>query len=302
MPTSYTPGLVVHLNSSHPNERNLSTADKTVSAVTSLETLYSRGGIKNLGVATASCPGIPVPYDDKNISNNITTSAAKNHELDDPPSISRTTPLHTVLSSVNPSPPPRGLKLDKAAWRCGLCGYLMLSLDQEGNPIPFTCSAFGTPLPLGCPSCSQTHINWESANPFDALGAHINLRNAHRLKVGTEGLSQLPSSITCVTSPPDRASREATDPTDSPSEIGRVAPRTQVSPVATALHATFRSKSMNVSQMQCYYCGRCHRRLLRVDAWGELVPMNCDADGNVLPILCPGCGMLHSEWTIGPFR
>ncbi|CCW66722.1 unnamed protein product [Phytomonas sp. Hart1] len=283
----------------------MATSSKTVSAVTSLEILYSRRDVTSLGAATAVGPGVAASYDEDN-NNNIDTTTTDTHELDAPLSIPRTTPLHNVLNTVKP-PSSRGLKRDKVAWRCGLCGYLMLSLDQEGSPIPLACSAFGTPLPLGCPRCSKTHTNWESASPFDAFGADINLRNAHRLRVGTQGLSKLSSSIPYVTPLPSSVSREEVDLNDPSSKIGRADPSRiptegQDGVIASALPDTFCRKTTDVSQKQCYHCERCHRRLLRVDAWGKLIPMNCGADGNVLPILCPGCGVLHSEWTIGPFR
>lgn len=52
---------------------------------------------------------------------------------------------------------------------------------------------------------------------------------------------------------------------------------------------------------RAFYCGLCGRRLLRMDSDGELVGMDVDAEGQLLPIRCPGCLELHNKWEIKPF-
>lgn len=63
------------------------------------------------------------------------------------------------------------------SWKCGLCAYHMLAVDQFGQPLPLACNAYGDCIPLRCPRCHLEHTSWVASSPFDRQGEHINLRS-----------------------------------------------------------------------------------------------------------------------------
>ena len=50
-----------------------------------------------------------------------------------------------------------------------------------------------------------------------------------------------------------------------------------------------------------YRCGRCQRNMMRMDSLGDLIPLDRDLDGKILPYSCPGCHVDHSDWHVVPF-
>lgn len=63
------------------------------------------------------------------------------------------------------------------SWKCGLCGYHVLAVDQFGKPLPLSCNAYGDCIPLRCPRCHLEHTSWEASTPFDRQGEHVNMRS-----------------------------------------------------------------------------------------------------------------------------
>jgi len=135
------------------------------------------------------------------------------------------------------------------------------------------------------------------AVPFDSHGDHANIRStlSNRLvdlpltrttTVGVKMLSNAPGASLRSDVSPTGQSLSTSASRERP---GRIPPFV-VQPPAEP-----------VRQRLVYYCGRCQRRLLRLDANGEPVVMDCDKDGVVRPITCPGCQECHNEWIVKPF-
>eukprot|EP00796_Vickermania_ingenoplastis_P012038 gene12038-8291_t len=189
------------------------------------------------------------------------------------------------------------------SWKCGVCGYHVLAMDQNGNPLPLSRGAYGELLPIRCPQCEMEHTSWEQAVPFDKHGDHVNIRstlsNNYVTQCRKKDLQPVPdASSSGVTSPrgshsPSTAARELPPIL---ANIGRV---TYKDGVAVPNNHV---KPRQVPEVRmAFYCTRCGRRLLRVDSEGELVAMDKDAKGEVLPIRCPGCGEVHNRWEVKPF-
>ena len=51
-----------------------------------------------------------------------------------------------------------------------------------------------------------------------------------------------------------------------------------------------------------YQCGKCSRSMMRMDSLGDLIPLDRDLDGYILPYPCPGCNNEHSDWHVVPLR
>lgn len=165
----------------------------------------------------------------------------------------------------------------KTAWRCAACSYCVVAMDHEGNPIPYTPSAWGEPLPMRCPRCQVEHASWKPDVPFDELGQHTNVRS----RLSNHYMNQHSMPPPPAPAPPPLKEEvvwvQHTDGTDAPpARVGRRCPPYRMS----------------------YYCAYCQRRLLRVDADGEPIAMTCGTDGAPLPIECPGCHRLHQEWVL----
>ena len=155
------------------------------------------------------------------------------------------------------------------AWRCQRCNYHMLSMDQWGRPLALEPDAFGRPIPIHCARCDTDHTEWVPEAPFDELGDHANIPAAFSSLVH-KGVP-LPARTQLLV-----ATRESCDFV-SGSTIT----------VSTAL-----------PKVQAFHCGLCGRRLLRMDAFGNLVPLEKDATGNTVPLECPGCHVSHTEWVV----
>lgn len=189
------------------------------------------------------------------------------------------------------------------SWKCGICGYHVLAMDQDGSPLPLSRSAYGELLPIRCPRCEMEHTSWEQAIPFDKHGDHVNIRS----KLSNNYVTQCRTSADVPAS--GDAKKQYTPPLSSPSpsanhneippilaNIGRVTYRDGV-PITNVLMKPRQRAEVRMA----FYCGLCGRRMLRVDSDGELVAMDCNASGEVLPIRCPGCKEVHNNWIVKPF-
>ncbi|CAJ1006156.1 hypothetical protein Q4I28_001472 [Leishmania naiffi] len=189
------------------------------------------------------------------------------------------------------------------SWHCTLCGYHVLAMDQDGTPLPFTISAFGNVLPMTCPRCKLNHTSWQPSTPFSENGDHRNLPTA----LSNRYVIQAPDQQSLRVK--DREEMGAADQSDAgvkaasslaagghlaqtEASVGRLATQQRSIPAISAVSS---------AQRRAYYCGRCGRRLLRVDANGELVEMDRGKDGQVLPITCSGCKENHSDWVVKPY-
>lgn len=86
-----------------------------------------------------------------------------------------------------PLPPTTAAERD-TSWKCGVCGYHLLSMDQSGRGLPLEPGPAGKILPLMCPRCRNEHVHWNPASPFDSFGDHANLPSALSARV-THGAS-----------------------------------------------------------------------------------------------------------------
>jgi hypothetical protein len=166
------------------------------------------------------------------------------------------------------------------AWRCAAadeCRYTMLAMDHRGAPLPFEASADGRKLPMRCPACEREHTFWIAVTPFDDFGRHTSLPgpyaalNAPLLALRCEQLVEGRGNP-AARQPASLASRMASDVGGAP------------------------------ARKSSYVCGKCGRRLLRMDPAGNMVPMETDPQGNVVPLECPGCNVEHTEWPIMPLN
>ncbi|KAK7197373.1 hypothetical protein NESM_000684900 [Novymonas esmeraldas] len=206
-----------------------------------------------------------------------------------------------AATGANAAPSYRHRK--NVSWQCTLCGYHVMAMDQDGTPLPFTSSAFGTVLPLSCPRCKLSHTAWQTSTPFSEAGDHMNLPTT------LSNRYVLPASSGQTLRVREKAGQGAASQSDSavdgaPSFLagGRLAQRAAaVAALATQQRGVPGTSTVSPAQRRAYYCGRCDRRLLRVDVNGELVDMDRDQDGEVLPITCPGCKESHSDWVVKPY-
>ncbi|KPA77691.1 hypothetical protein ABB37_07024 [Leptomonas pyrrhocoris] len=238
----------------------------------------------------------------------------------------------TAAADVSPGQPPAHSSASGASrlrknvsWQCGLCGYHVLAMDQDGTPLPFAKSAFDNVLPLMCPRCKLSHTSWQPSTPFNEQGDHLNLPTTYSNRYvaprgPSAGAARTPLATDSAVAKEDAAATG--DGNDgvrlllrsaSPSTyagVGAVgntllsqrAAAASLTVVAQRRAAQLRLHSGATSvQRRAYYCGHCNRRLLRVDANGELVDMDRDEDGSIRPIRCPGCGELHSDWVVKPY-
>jgi rubrerythrin len=216
------------------------------------------------------------------------------------------------------------LRGKNVSWQCGLCGYHVLAMDQDGTPLPFATSAFGNVLPLMCPRCKLSHTSWQSSTPFSEQGDHLNLPTTYSNRYKAPNIVP-PAGASFTKESGARKDHAAADnsgtlfppPGHAANASGgrtllkQRAAGASLSVVTQQRAAQLRPNASNgqgvssstraAVQRRAYYCGHCHRRLLRVDANGELVDMDRDAEGHILPIRCPGCGELHSEWLVKPY-
>ncbi|CAD2220463.1 hypothetical protein ADEAN_000798500 [Angomonas deanei] len=212
-------------------------------------------------------------------------------------------------------------------------------MDANGAPIPFSVSAFGEPLPLQCPQCLVEHTNWKQTVPFNKYGDHVNLRsrfsNRYMVQHNTKGnvsptkgkeKNHFTSSYVtdCLYKEHDEGNASMEDRNKNMRycieslrqkmeyEISTAQPDATGKPVSSSVH-TSQNNTMNTTTnnnsntlsrartTNAYYCGLCHRRLLRFGAEGELIPLSCDEEGRILPMRCPGCGVEHSDWELKGF-
>lgn len=218
-------------------------------------------------------------------------------------------------------------------WKCLLCGYYALAMDHSGRPLPFNRGADNQMVPFTCPRCHQCHIQWEPDSLFDDYGDHANLSSVSSAKIpkghsisfadlmenGTRAARDFfptwPRVATTAGSGPtptglDASTRKRTVDSDSIgvgasqplnpwADRGGRLPVEVPDQVRPFLEARERSiQAARQKPVRSYACGHCGRRLLRVDAKGELVPLDRTATGNVAPMVCPGCGECHREWVI----
>ncbi|ORC84322.1 uncharacterized protein TM35_000461410 [Trypanosoma theileri] len=192
-----------------------------------------------------------------------------------------------------------GRSKKKISWRCGMCGYHVLAMDQEGNPLPLSVSPFGEVLPMSCPRCLLEHTSWEQAVPFDEHGDHTNIR------------SKLSNNYVRTTAKENGPVKDFHPPPTS-SASGVQTEKVEIPPILEEIgrwtykdgvpKPTVPEVSRPRGTRMAYYCGKCDRQLLRMDPYGELVPMVRDKDGVLLPILCPGCKEEHNQWEVKPYK
>ncbi|KPI85662.1 hypothetical protein ABL78_5283 [Leptomonas seymouri] len=223
---------------------------------------------------------------------------------------------HTATASVS--------RLRKnVSWQCGLCGYYVLAMDQDGTPLSFATSAFGNVLPLMCPRCRLSHTSWQASTPFNEQGDHLNLPTTYsnryvapsapsadaQLIKGSASTKEREAALAGGEMGGDEGTRflhSALPSTLAGVGVGNTllshrAAAASLSITSRQLRNTGAAASDASLQRRAFYCGHCNRRLLRVDANGELVDMNRNKDGSICPIQCPGCGEMHSDWVVKPY-
>jgi hypothetical protein len=188
------------------------------------------------------------------------------------------------------------------AWYCDHCGYFALAIDHKGKPLPYEVGANGKLVPFHCPRCGDNHTSWTTASPFDDYGDHANLSSAASSRV-SRGCSLTFNDI--IANPSSNA--VAFFPKLMPPPASLSAPHLSEhlldglevpEAVKPFLDAAKRNQQTAARRkpVESYSCGRCGRRLLRMDAKGQLIPLDLDAQGTIIPCRCPGCGALHSDW------
>ncbi|GET86387.1 hypothetical protein, conserved [Leishmania tarentolae] len=219
--------------------------------------------------------------------------------LSDVSASSFSVPLAVATTRMMSSYRPR----KKISWQCTLCGYHVLAMDQDGAPLPFTTSAFGNVLPMTCPRCKMHHTSWQPSTPFSEDGNHMNMPTTLSNRYLTPLPGQQPLRLRDMEATGSVGQSDAGVGTTSSMVSGSYVPQRAafVSALATQQRNAAAISAMSSAQRRAHYCGRCGRRLLRVDANGELVDMDRDKDGHVLPITCPGCKESHSDWVLKPY-
>ena len=206
------------------------------------------------------------------------------------------------------------------AWCCGSCGYHMLAMDHNGQPLVLASDAFGKPIPLQCPRCALEHTNWEQSVPFDKNGDYVNIRSAFSNHViasssggattstdvaagGVAGIGKDQNALTLLQRPTTQA---AASSKGSSAAVAVVLPAILQS-IGTVTYKDDQiinlapKKAAQAAAPLAYYCGKCSRRMQRVDQFGKLVPLELDPYGKVVPMTCPGCKATHAEWQTKPF-
>ena len=162
------------------------------------------------------------------------------------------------------------------AWKCGKCRYCLLSIDQIGDFIPPERGPDGDILPIQCPSCLQIHGDWSAAISTRNYPASLPYNAKH---VPTDQLSTF--------------YKRQLEPDDNLGHL--LIPTDAFYPLS---HEVFPVKA----EPNGFYCGKCNRGLLRIDAHGKLLRLEDNAFGDILPMLCPGCQHAHTEWSPGVIK
>nr|CCC95875.1 unnamed protein product [Trypanosoma congolense IL3000] len=205
---------------------------------------------------------------------------------------------HSRQSSHKPSTakgaPAAASTKRRISWKCSLCSYYVLAMDHNGEPLVLGTSSFGEPLPMTCPRCLLSHCDWVQATPFDNFNNHVNIRS----KQSNSYLTTTPDVDVEKVLPPISLSKGSQLPKTSipPFSQGSVAPCKDPS-----IFLSMGREQPNLGRQMMYYCGKCDRKLLRMNQYGELIPMACDKDGATLPVLCPGCKEEHRDWNVKLF-
>jgi hypothetical protein len=227
---------------------------------------------------------------------------------------------HAPGSSVA-IPPTRSI-----SWRCGPCGYHLLAMDHNGQPLTFGVDAFGKPIPLQCPRCALEHIHWEQAVPFNAHGDFVNIKSSFSNHIARSSAAAISAaggagsrnSVAVTTAAlgevntlpllqrPTYAVGGGVDMSAAIVSAVPIPPVLQAIGTVTykddqVIHLTKRSTGPTVVPT-AYFCGKCSRRMQRVDQFGKLVPLELDPYGQVVPLTCPGCKATHADWATKPFR
>jgi hypothetical protein len=220
-------------------------------------------------------------------------------------------------ASSSVSHPPRSI-----AWRCGSCGYHLLAMDHNGQPLSFDTDAFGRLIPMQCPRCALEHTNWEQSVPFDSHGDYVNIKSSFSNQiVRPSALGRSPSMVGGaaagageVNTLPllQKPTYSVAGSGGSTSGAASSAPSTAIPAILQAIGSVtykddevvhlIQKKTTPAAAPLAYYCGRCSRRMQRVDQFGKLVPLELDPHGNVVPMTCPGCKQTHAEWVTKAFH
>jgi hypothetical protein len=199
----------------------------------------------------------------------------------------------------------------QVAWQCGTCKYCMLAIDHKGKTLPLSLNAWGQPISLQCPRCLVSHSNWTVASPFDSYGDHVNVKgtfaNSLHFRQDGGGAAVKPP---LTPTPPSAAATSAISSVSMPGNnvssggtlLENLPPILQSIGLVTYRGGEARSTVVEPppqrKQRTAYFCGLCNRRLLRMDHNGDLVPLDTNAGGEILPLTCPGCGVSHGDWPI----
>lgn len=199
------------------------------------------------------------------------------------------------------------------SWQCGTCKYCMLAMDHRGNTLPISLDAWGQQIPLQCPRCLVTHTQWSVSSPFDAYGDHVNVKgmfaNSYHARLQNPAVSPppppplLPQNI-AASSATSSGSASVSVPSGGATLLDNLPPILAniglMSYRGGVARSTVAEQPVQRKQRTAYYCGLCNRRLLRMDHNGDLVPLDTNAGGEILPLTCPGCGVAHGDWPIRP--
>ncbi|CUF95848.1 Hypothetical protein, putative [Bodo saltans] len=227
---------------------------------------------------------------------------------------------------MDASIPPLGMENRQIAWQCGTCKYCVLAMDNKGKTLPISMNAWGEPIPLQCPRCLVSHTNWSVTSPFDSYGDHVNVKgtfanslqfrqhNAHyglppRAPSPPPQLANTSCGAQSTSGGNNDAQRLSTTGGSSRPPLGATLLENLPPILANIGLVTYRGGVPRSTvavvppqrkQRTAYFCGLCSRRLLRMDHNGDLVPLDTNAGGEILPLTCPGCGVSHGDWPIRP--
>lgn len=177
-------------------------------------------------------------------------------------------------------PPARASRLPpEQAWRCDVCQYHMLAMDHCGRPLPLERGANGVLLPVMCPRCDAAHTNWSQTTLFDNFGDHANVPASF-------------STLITKGRPIERAAAQHL--------VDAHAPQISALTEAERERSGASAAPPQRTAQEAYHCGKCGRRLLRVDSAGRLVELGRDPAGDIVALDCPGCHERHTDWHILP--
>lgn len=209
----------------------------------------------------------------------------------------------------------------KISWQCGACRYCVLAIDHRGKPLPLTTDAWGNPIPLQCPRCMLSHTKWTQCVPFDDHGDHVNVKGAFSNSANRRLIQESNFELARLQEQQQKHQQQQAAggvgapggiaPSQAPTAGGQPTVLQNLPAILQNIGLvsyrngepmpTTKPQPAPRKQKLAYYCGPCGRKLLRMDQYGDLVPLDKDSDGRTLPLMCPGCKTMHGDWLIRPF-